>query len=196
MNVTNTDECVLSNARDLRLAADELLDAGGLFGLVGSFGEVRLGGSAALSLMARREIDLYLRLENERDTTRFFSVGLAINAAYSVVKASYSNHFTRGLPEFSSGLFWGIQLDYADRRWKIDVWGEGPIAFAEHRQTFEALRDLLGSVDPVVVLNLKHAFREGDGYRDQVTGLAIYEAVLAGVRSEADFWAWRRTRGL
>lgn len=191
--MADIDVDVLTSARNLRTEADELLTAGGLLGLVESFGEVRLGGSAALDLMSRREIDLYLRLDDERDTARFFSVGAAIQAAYSVVKASYSNHFIRGLPGFSSGLFWGIQLDYADRRWKIDLWGEGPTAFAEHRRTFEDLREALGSVDPEVVLNLKRSFREGDGYRAGVTGLAIYQAALAGVRSEADFWEWRRS---
>ena len=74
------------------------------------------------------------------------------------------------------------------------MWGEGPQRFAERRDAFETLRKALSSIDPIVVLNLKHVFREGEGYRNQVTGLAIYEAALAGARSESDFWEWQRSR--
>ncbi len=189
-----TEDALLSQARQLQNEATALLQDRGLLRLVESFGEARVGGSVALGLMARREVDVYLRLDDERDTKLFFSVGAALTGAFSVVKASYSDHFIRGWPGFSSGLFWGIQLDDAGKRWKLDLWGEGPEAFVEHRHTFETMREALHAIDPVQVLKLKHIFREGDGYRDQVTGLAIYQAVLAGVESERDFWKWRQSK--
>lgn len=192
--MTDQDEDLLGQATRLQAEANELLQAGGLLRRVEAFGEVRVGGSAALGLMMRHEVDLYVKLDDEGDTARFFSVGADLVGAYAVVKASYSNHFTRGLPGFSAGLFWGIGLDYGGLRWKVDLWGEGPQRFAERREAFETLRKALGSLDPIVVLNLKHAFREGEGYRDQVTGLAIYEAALAGARTESDFWEWQRSR--
>lgn len=45
-----------------------------------------------------------------------------------------------------------------------------------------------------LILALKHAYLDGDGYRDGVTGAAIYAAVLAGVRDAGEFQTWLRKR--
>jgi hypothetical protein len=190
--MTDIGHELLARARDLHSEATDLLRTGGLLSAIEAFGDVRVGGSWALGLMTRPEIDLYLKLDNERDTARFFAVGAALVASYRVVRAAYSNHFTRGLPGFASGLFWGVSIDYADRRWKVDLWGEGPEPFAEHQAAFDVLAQALRNVAPENVLGLKEAYREGDGYRDGVTGLSIYRAALAGARDVDGFLAWRR----
>ena len=127
--MTDQDEDLLGQATRLQAEANELLQAGGLLRRVEAFGEVRVGGSAALGLMMRREVDLYLKLDDEGDAARFFSVGADLVGAYAVVKASYSNHFTRGLPGFSAGLFWGIGLDYGGASLESRFVGRRPSAF-------------------------------------------------------------------
>jgi len=170
--------------------ADDLLVGAGLLDIVRVCGPTRVGGSVALGLMVRREVDVYVQLPEARDTVAFLALGTALAQRFVVHKASYSNHFVRGLPGFDEGLFWGIRLEQGGNRWKLDLWGYGPERYRIAQAEFERLAADLERVDRGLILALKHAYLDGDGYRDGVTGAAIYAAVLAGVRDAGEFQAW------
>lgn len=178
----------------LESQASTLLNEAGLLNLIRRFGPARAGGSLALGLMVRREIDIDVQLTHDLDTASFFAIGAALAAGYPVVKASYSNHFIRGLPGFDAGLFWGVWLDHAGQRWKLDLWGYGPDRYAEKGRALAQLAAAVAPIDRDLVLRLKRASWDGERYRDGLSGYAIYCAVLAGVCDEAALRAWCAAR--
>ena len=179
----------LRQAHDLRLEAQRLLE-GGLLATLEASASAFVHGSYKLNLLLRRDLDINLRLVDDKDTEGFFQVGAALTAQYPVHKASYSNHFTRGFPSFEYGLYWGIELSFEAYRWKLDVWGLGPDRFAEHQRRFEMLRDALARRDRLSILKLKRQLQAGEKYRAGVTSVDIYHAVIAGVTNVAEFEKW------
>ncbi len=192
-----TDEALLERAGQLHSEAQALLFEDGLLAAIQSFGPTFVSGSVALDLLVRRDIDIYVQLAGDLDTSAFFEIGAAITRKFQVLKASYSNHFIRNFPGFDHGLFWGIQINHHDRKWKLDLWGYGPGHFTEHCTRFERLREALRAVNPATILRIKDELRDGDGYRYGTSGNDIYTAVLTGnVRTAEQFcdW-WRRMTG-
>lgn len=186
--MNKTDAELLEQAQSLYAEAQALLLQDGLLTVIQRFGPTFISGSAALNLMVRRDIDIYVRLPHDLDVATFFAIGAAITHQFQVFKASYSNHFIRNFPGFDHGLYWGIRLGCQGQRWKLDLWGHGAGHFDEHCAQLEQLQEALKTVDQVTVLRIKDAFRDGDGYRDGVTGYNIYTAVLtANVRTAEQF---------
>ncbi len=139
--MNKTDQELLEQNQNLQAEAKALLSQDGLLATIQRFGPTFLHGSVTLNLMVRRDIDIYVRLSNNLDITTFFAIGAAITQQFQVLKASYSNHFIRNYPGFDYGLFWGIQINHQNKKWKLDLWGHGPRHFDEHCAQFEQLKN-------------------------------------------------------
>ena len=168
----------------VRAEAQTLLAEGGLLACLREFGPTSVVGSFALDLMVRRDLDIYIRLDDDLDILRFFEIGAVIIRQFPVLKASYSNHFIRGLPEFDHGLYWGILIDYTGNPWKLDVWGHGPAHYAEHLAEFEHLQNALANANRTAILRIK------DAVQGATPSLDIYNAVItANVQTIEDYYA-------
>lgn len=190
-----SDNELLAQAQSLYAEAKNLLYQGGLLATIQRFGPTVVVGSVALNLMVRRDIDIDVQLADDLDIATFFAIGAVITQEFPVFKASYSNQFIRNFAGFTHGLYWGIQLGYQGERWKLDLWGHGARHFAEHAAQSRHLQAALNAFDPLIVLQIKESLREGDGYRDGVTGYDIYTAVLTGkVQTTEQFFAWWKSK--
>ncbi len=187
-----TDKEIIALSRSLRNEASNLLNHEGLLPLLKSFGTTRVIGSYTLDTMTWRDIDISMKLPDEQNIGLFFEIGRRIATKFHVTKMSYSNHFIRNFPGFDHGLYWGIRLCYAEREWKIDLWGYGETDYETHMADFDVLHNQLQHVDRTTILRLKHAISQRPDYRGDVyNSMAIYQAVLTGnVTSLEEFYAW------
>lgn len=187
-----TDKEIVEHSRSLRDEASDLLNTEGLLSMLNSFGTTRVIGSYTLDTMTWRDIDISMKLPDEQDVELFFEIGNKIATKFKITKMSYSNHFIRNFPGFDHGLYWGIQLLYADQEWKIDLWGYGDTDYHKHMAEFDTLHTQIQQADRTAILHIKHAISQRPDYRGDVyNSMAVYRAVLTKkVKSLEEFNAW------
>ncbi len=186
------DKEILRYSKLLRQEASDLLDKEGLLSMLSAFGTTQVIGSYALDTMTWPDIDISMNLPDEQNVELFFELGKRIATKFEITKMSYSNHFIRNFPGFDHGLYWGIQLRYAEREWKIDLWGYGDTDYQKHITEADALRRQLQQADRVAILRIKHVICQHPDYRGNVyNSMAIYRAVLEDkVESVDEFKVW------
>ena len=187
-----TDEEIARHSKLLHQEASELLEKEGLLLMLRSFGTTRVIGSYALDTMTWPDIDISMNLPNEQNVELFFEIAKRIATKFEITKMSYSNHFIRGFPGYDHGLYWGTQLRYAEREWKIDLWGYNDTDYQTHIAEFDRLHEQLRQADHVAILRIKHVICQHPDYRGNVyNSMAIYRAVLEDkVETVDEFNAW------
>ncbi len=184
-----TGEELVERAYALREETHRLLYEEGLLGLLESYGPARVTGSFVLDLMARRDVDLEVRLPDGKDIGTFFEIGNRIATNFRVLKMSYSNWFLRDDLPVHPGLYWGIRLLHCDRTWKVDLWGFGKEDYEAYLNAFEELKRSLAGADRMAILRIKDAMGEEENY----TSLQIYEAVRRDdIKTAEEFRKWLR----
>ena len=186
------DKEIIKHSRYLRQEASELLNKEGLLSILNAFGTTQVIGSYSLDTMTWPDIDISMNLPDEQNVERFFELGKRIATKFQITKMSYSNHFIRNFPGFDHGLYWGIQLRYAEREWKLDLWGYGDTDYQKHIAESDALHQRLQQADRTAILRIKHVICQNPDYRGNVyNSMAIYRAVLEDkVKSVDEFKAW------
>ena len=173
------DKDIIEHSNFLRQEATDLLYTEGLLPMLKSFGTTRVIGSYTLDTMTWRDIDISMKLPDAQDVALFFEIGNMIATKFKITKMSYSNHFIRNFPGFDHGLYWGIQLLYADQEWKIDLWGYGETDYHKHMAEFDVLHNQIQQADRTAILRIKHAISQRPDYRGDVyNSMAVYRAVL------------------
>ena len=187
-----SDKEIVKHSRLLRQEASELLNKEGLLSMLNAFGTTQVIGSYTLDTMTWPDIDISMNLSDEQNVERFFELGKRIATKFQITKMSYSNHFIRNFPGFDHGLYWGIQLRYAKREWKVDLWGYGDTDYQKHIAESDALHQRLQQADRTAILRIKHVICQHPDYRGNVyNSMAIYRAVLEDkVESVDEFKAW------
>lgn len=187
-----SDKEIIKHSRLLRQEASELLDKEGLLSMLNAFGSTQIIGSYTLDTMTWPDIDISMNLPDEQNVERFFELGKRIATKFEITKMSYSNHFIRNFPGFDHGLYWGIQLRYAEREWKVDLWGYGDTDYQKHIAESDALHQRLQQADRTAILRIKHVICQHPDYRGNVyNSMAIYQAVIEDkVESVDEFKAW------
>ena len=186
------DVDIIEHSRLLRQEADKILHAEGLLSLLRTFGPTRVIGSYTLDTMTWRDIDISMLLPQKQDVALFFDIGRKVATKFRITKMSYSNHYIRDFPGFDHGLYWGSRLLYAEREWKVDLWGYGETDYRYHMEEFDKLHNQLQHVDRTTLLRIKHAISQRPDYRGEVyNSMAVYQAVLTGkVRTLEEFSRW------
>ena len=187
-----SDKEIVKHSRLLRQEASELLNKEGLLSMLNAFGTTQVIGSYTLDTMTWPDIDISMNLSDEQNVERFFELGKRIATKFQITKMSYSNHFIRNFPGFDHGLYWGIQLRYAKREWKVDLWGYGDTDYQKHIAESDALHQRLQQADRTAILRIKHVICQHPDYRGNIyNSMAIYRAVLEDkVESVDEFKAW------
>lgn len=192
-----TDKEILNHASLLRNEASQLLNSEGLLTLLQGYGDTRVIGSYTLDTMTWRDIDISIKLPHARDVMFFFEIGENITREFQVAKMSFSNFFIRDFPKFDHGLYWGIQLLYAEHEWKIDLWGYGETEYDSHMSEFDELHAQLKQVDRHAILRIKHVISHRPDYRGDVyNSMNIYHAVIEDeITSVQEFNKWIERKG-
>lgn len=187
-----TDKEIHKHASLLRNEASQLLNNEGLLTLLQSYGDTRVIGSYTLDTMTWRDIDISIKLPHERNVMFFFDIGESIARDFQVAKMSFSNFFIRDFPKFDHGLYWGIQLLYAEHEWKIDLWGYGETEYDNHMSEFDELQAQLKQVDRQAILRIKHVISQRPDYRGDVyNSMNIYQALIEDrITSVEEFDKW------
>ena len=191
-----TDIEILKHATQLRNEATNLLKSEGLLTLLQNYGDTQVIGSYTLDTMTWRDIDISIKLPHDRDVMFFFEIGESIARTFQVTKMSFSNFFIRDFPKFNHGLYWGIQLLYAEHEWKIDLWGYGETEFDNHMSEFDKLYEQLQQADRHATLRIKYAISQRPDYRGDIyNSMHIYQAVINDkITSVDDFNLWIEKR--
>ena len=186
------DKEIVKHSRQLHQEASELLNKEGLLSMLNAFGTTEVIGSYTLDTMTWPDIDISMNLPDEQNVECFFELGKRIATRFQITKMSYSNHFIRNFRGFDHGLYWGIQLHYKEREWKIDLWGYGDADYQAHIADANALYSQLQQADHTAILRIKHVICQHPDYRGNVyNSMAIYRAVLEDkVESVDEFKAW------
>lgn len=186
------DREIVDHSRLLRQEAAQLLNRDGLLPMLKACCPTQVIGSYTLDMMTWPDLDISMELPHEQDVTLFCEIGKRIATKFQVTKMSYSNHFIRNFPGFDHGLYWGIRLHYAEREWKIDLWGYGEADYRAHIAKFDGLHRQLQQADRLAILRIKHAICQRPDYRGDVyNSMAVYRAVLSEkVTSIAEFNTW------
>jgi len=183
---------VVEHSDLLRQEADRILYAEGLLLLLKTYGPTRVIGSYTLNTMTWPDIDISMVLPYKQDVELFFDIGQKIALNFQVTRMSFSNHYIRGLPGFDHGLYWGIRVNFAEREWKIDLWGYCETDYNAHMADFDSLHKQLMDVDRSTILCIKLPISQRPDYRGKTyNSMAVYQAVLSGkVTTVAEFYRW------
>lgn len=187
-----TDKDLITHSNQLQEEASSILNREGLLPLLCSYGSTRVIGSYTLNTMTWPDIDISMELPNGQDIDLFFEIGKTIASKFQIMKMSYSNHYIRNFPGFDHGLYWGIQLLYADTQWKVDLWGYDKQSYKTHMSDFDELHKELLVIDRTTILRIKHPISHRPDYRGDIyNSMSIYKAVLNdGVSSLKEFETW------
>ncbi|GIO39513.1 hypothetical protein J41TS12_43740 [Paenibacillus antibioticophila] len=182
-------------ARQMRLQAEaaELVEELNLQRLLETAGTPVKVGSAALGLMAWRDLDMTVICSK-----------LNITAISSVVTELMSNPRVRQLkwmndtgdwntdPVYPDGYY--IGLDYQSRRgneWRLDIWFVDEPEKQPDLQHIRTIPGRLTSEAVVSILSIKAVWASRSEYGKQVKSFDIYTAVLDDqVRTPAEFEQW------
>lgn len=188
------DSDLLVQAHDLREEAAALLYEAGLFSVIRRTGPTYVIGSFDLDLMTWPDLDLNVELPHDHDVAVFFAVGKEIATAFETARMAFSNWYIRREP-FDVGLYWNIRLRYAERWWKIDLWGYGELKNQSMLRDAAALQAQLRAADRTAVLRIKYEVCQRPEYGSSVHSVDIYDAVRRdGVTTVAEFDRWYTNR--
>lgn len=185
---------LLAKADALRQEADFILHTQGLWAMIEAVGPAQIVGSYAYQVMTRPDIDINLQIAHDQDVAAMMALGARVVTSLTVVRLVYVNVQINPATAFEFGLYLGIRLPCPGGLWQVDVWGFGPEQYARHNAQSDALWAGLRGIEREAVLALKDALMQRGDYRKTVSSLALYEALISGVRTPAEFDAWWAAR--
>jgi hypothetical protein len=183
---------LLIQSDQMKAVADRILRESGIIDVLKEYGEVKIGGSYALDVMLRPDIDLFV-ITPEHDWEKVTSVYSKIMARRYFREFDFVNwvDFDGEGVVSMRGYYFQPWVPIDGRLWKMDIW----LITADQDRSDSLtnhFKELLGREPDeskrIAILEIKKAMLEGKKYRNGVNGRLIYEAVLEGaVKSVEDF---------
>jgi hypothetical protein len=191
----------LSRAAMLKDEADHLLFDSGIEAILKKYGDVIYSGSYVLDLLAWRDLDIYLVLDDDPDP-----MGTLAKIVAEVVQRKdllraviqLKTHLKDPFPKGPEGLYLGLKLgeDWPSA-WKLDIWVVSPDKRAKNKADLERVRAALAPETRELILDIKNKLLTPEGRTPSLTGHNLYEAVLfRGLRSQTDICAYLKEHGV
>jgi hypothetical protein len=179
---------------EIKKEADAMLYEKGLLALLRSFGTPHVSGSYALDLMTWRDLDIYLEVEDLKESS-FFSLGGQLASLLMPVKMSFRNETVAKTPGLPQGFYWGIYLGNERKdAWKIDIWA---VHSAECKRLLDycmGIQEKLDKQKSTQILAIKSCCWQDPEYRRSYSSMDIYTAVLEeGITDMEGFKRYRRS---
>lgn len=176
-------ESLASESNHWQQTANQLLEQSGLLSFLKQRGEVYFTGSYRYGLIMSADIDLYLiHPKAGKDQS------LAI--LHALIEQEFWNVYMYGdwvqfqSPEMPVGYYVGLKRDFANARWKVDIWNlpEVPPKLREYNEWI--MRSLTPEKRELILVIKKANIRQ----KWDVSSVTIYDAVLTGkVKSVEEF---------
>ncbi len=166
---------LVSESNRWQKTADQLLEQSGLLSFLKQRGEVYFTGSYRYGLIMSADIDLYL-LHPQAGKAQ------AIVLLHALIEQQFWNVYMYGdwvqfrSPSMPVGDYVGLKRDFADARWKVDIWNvpEVPLKSREYNEWLA--RALTPETRELILAIKKANIRQ----KWDVSGVTIYDAVLTG----------------
>ena len=168
-------ESLVSESNRWQETADQLLEQSGLLSFLKHRGEVYFTGSYRYGLILSADIDLYLIHPHAGKEQ-------ALAILHALIEQEFWNAYMYGdwvhfrSPSMPVGYYVGLKRDFAEARWKVDIWN-APEVPPQAREYNEWLACALTPETRELILAIKKAnIRQ----KWDVYGVTIYDAVLTG----------------
>ncbi len=185
---------LLARQAALQLQADDVIADLDLVRLLVPFGRVAPVGSVATGLMTWRDIDIHVLCDVPLlDPPRIHAALNPLASHPSVKRLNFHKHSgpfrTSGLPD---GLYYSIYYfeggTGAGERWKVDCWFVPSAAPRPEFALIDHMRRELTDETRLAILWIKDTWHSLPAYRDTVSSVDIYTAVLNhGIRTPDEF---------
>ncbi len=160
----------------LHSKATEIINDLELRGILSKHGQVAFVGSFALKLMSWEDVDIVVYAEPNIDN--FLNTVDTIFRKENVYNINIQDFRKSIHPNRPQGLYCGISyLVKPDVFWKIDVWFL-PAEADNALKTVEWVNERLTPENRDIILSIKNEMREKTLHGKEVTGGAVYKAVL------------------
>ena len=172
----------LSNkSKKLIESAHSILKKTNLPALLMHLGHTEIIGSLRLRVMYREDIDLLVMSPKiNRAAAENLTSQLVKSEIFNTVSFSdFKKFFRRDTP---NGYYWELHIFYENKNWKIDIWYlDEASAYSRYvlQTTKNFEKKLLKHPEKVnLILEIKKHYFDGKKYRNNITGLDIYTAVI------------------
>ncbi len=183
---------LLEKSKELKAQADKILEESGIVEILKDYGEVKLGGSYALDVMLRPDIDLFV-------ITKTHNWGKVLDIHAKIMRLKYFRDFNfANWVDFEDqavtpmkGYYFQPWVPINDQLWKMDIW----LITSEYDRTIELTEYYKKLLDQetddrkrVAILEIKEVMRKDEKYVKGVDGKLIYSAVLEkGIKDVEEF---------
>lgn len=189
---------LLARQRELQAEAEQVRTRLGLDRVLGAVGGPIVAGSAALGLMAWRDLDITV-VCSSLNTRQVLGAATELAAHPDVAAIQYRNDTGRWnqQPEmYPDGLYLGVRYHPAElAEWTLDLWFVADPARQPDLAHLRTLPERLTDDTRLAILRIKTAWCGRPQYGTSVRSWDIYTAVLDhGVRTSEEFGRWLTRR--
>lgn len=192
MSIKQTDEELLKRAEELKNEARRIVDELGIFNILKKISEPSFIGSVENGLIVWSDIDIQAYME-EIDINKVLDLLKEFALLPTIQKVQFSNFRELRRDNIKSkmrlphGYYIGLRSIQPSGEWKIDIWlGEKGISINDYEIPDPSA---ITKEQKAAILRIKNIWlAEESGYKDGVTSVDIYKAVLEhGITDEDSF---------
>lgn len=174
----------------LKSEIDSILVKFSLIELINSYGKVLVTGSYTYDLMAWRDYDLVLQLNNY-NMSEVYALVEEIGIKLNPDKLRILNNLKKIESNRPEGVWLGVYVE----NWKLDIWLMNSQNFEKEVQRTKEMQQKLKDVDKEILISIKAVLSEDPDYHVKFSSVDLYEACLeGGVRTVEEFYEWDKAR--
>lgn len=174
---------------NLKIEINELLEKHQLNQILSRYGDLSITGSYVYNLMAWRDYDIVLKVNNL--TSKFvYSLVKDVGVNTNPDELKVLNN-VRGFNKNRPIGYWiGIYIE----KWKIDLWVmDEKNANKEIKQT-KGLDLMLSNINKEELVKLKLKLSENPDYHKKFSSVDLYHSYIDGIRNIDEFYKWLNTK--
>jgi hypothetical protein len=166
---------------ELKSEIDEILAEYSFINLLKSYGNVLVTGSYSYDLMAWRDYDLVIEL-NDYTTETVYKLVEEIGVKLNPDKLLILNNLNKTEPNRPQGVWLGVYIE----GWKIDIWLMNSVNFDKEVLNSQKLKERLKDVNRETLISIKSELSKDPDYHVKFSSVDLYEAFLEGKVSSAE----------
>lgn len=168
----------------LKSEIDAILIKYSLIELLASYGKVLVTGSYSYDLMAWRDYDLVIEL-NDYTTEAVYKLVDDIGVKLNPDRLRILNNLNKTETNRPQGVWLGVYIE----GWKIDIWMMNFENFENEMQNSKKWKERLKDVDRETLISIKSELSKDPDYHVKFSSVDLYEAYLEkDVRSVEEFY--------